>query len=126
MNSYFMKLFGRHCQDKEPDDILNGACGLIELGYPSKKENNMFGCFFFHFSLFNSCLCLTLSIVSFCLFLPSLTYSFASLTLSLSAIFTATKSLSKQNSWTNRPWDEFHGGSWQQQTEGRGVCQHLH
>lgn len=33
----------------------------------------------------------------------------------------ATKGPSKQNSWTNTPWDEFHGGCWQRQAEGRGA-----
>lgn len=75
-------------------------------------------------------LCLTLSIISLSLCLslsfPSITHLFFSI--SHSAIFTAMKGLSKQNSWTNRPWDEFHGGSWQQQAEAKvpvSICTEL-
>lgn len=72
---------------------------------------------------------LTLSIISLSisLYFPPIAHRRFSLShfVSLSAIFTATKGLSKQNSWTNMPWDEFHGGSWQQQAEGRGACQHV-
>lgn len=84
MNSYFMKLFGRRCQDKVPlegpNDTLRGLCGQLELGYPSKKQNNMCGCFSLFLSLTQS---LPHSVHHLSLSFPSIT--------SLSAIFTAEK-----------------------------------
>lgn len=75
MNSYFVKLFGRRCQDKvpleEPNDTLHGVCGQIELGYPSKKQNNMYGCFSLFLSLTQS---LPHSVHHLSLSFPSITH----------------------------------------------------
>lgn len=131
MNSYFMEFFGRRCRDKVPmrSQVILSMVRVVRQrwGYPSKRQNNK-GVFPFFFSLTQSLshsvhhLSVSMSVFFFHF---SLTHFPLSLCLSL-PFFTATKDLSKQNSWTNRPWDEFHGGSWQQQTEGRGACQHLH
>lgn len=74
---------------------------------------------FFSFSLFSSVS------VSLCPS-PLPVYSFHRR--SLASIFTAAKGLSKQNSRTNRPWDEIHGGSWQLQAEAEvpvSICTEL-
>ena len=119
MKSFFLELFGRHCRDKvpveQPSGSLHSACGLVELGYRSEKQNNNYGCVFSPSFSFSSSPRLTLSLF----IIPSFARSLQFFNCWKSSWATKTAGQIQASGWI--PWWLLAAMGW-----GRGACQHLH
>lgn len=112
--SYFKRVFGQPYQNElaqeKTDDTLHGVCAVWYGRVVLKMRQMCSG---------SITLCPSCILVSVHPLPPSQT---------LSGSFAVRKDLSKQTSWTNRLWDEFLVGFWQQRAEAEvpvSVCTEL-